>query len=141
MAITHQSYSVSEHFGFILRQVSQRYAAHFAAAFGDDLTSPQFSTLVTLLNTGPCSQNQLGRLVATDAATIKGIVDRLLKRGMVVTSTDPADGRMLIISLTKTGRAAAETSIDIVRNLNKDFLGSLTADEQERLLDLLRRLR
>jgi len=135
------SYSLSEHFGFILRQVSQRYAAQFAAAFGDDLTSPQFTTLVTLLNIGPCSQNQLGRLVATDAATIKGIVDRLLKRGLVITSTDPADGRMLIISLTKTGRAAAETSIDVVRRVNNEVLAPLTPDEQELLMGYLRLLR
>jgi len=30
-----------------------------------------------LTETGPCSQNLLGRLTAMDVATIKGVIDRL----------------------------------------------------------------
>ncbi len=74
-------YALDDQIGFILRKVSQRHTAIFAAAFAD-LTPPQWATLAKLYEEGPTSQNQLGRLVALDAATIKGIVDRLGARGL-----------------------------------------------------------
>ena len=70
-------YALDEQIGFILRKVSQRHTSIFTTAFGSDLTAPQWATLAKLFENGPTSQNQLGRLVALDAATIKGVVDRL----------------------------------------------------------------
>src|ERR1700685_364195 len=74
-------YILERQVGFILRQVSQRHAAIFAASIGDDLTPTQWATLAKLLERGPCSQNLLGRQTAMDAATIKGVVDRLSNGG------------------------------------------------------------
>jgi len=134
-------YNVPEQFGFILRQVSQRYAAIFAAAMQDDITGPQFSAIATLLFNGPCSQNQLGRMVATDAPTIKGVVDRLHKRGLVRTGTDPTDGRMVIISLTPEGEAKARASIEAVRHVGDTALAPLSEAERAVFIAMLRRLR
>src|ERR1700677_4014074 len=94
--------------GFILPQLSQRHAAIFAASIGDDLTPTQWATLAKLLERGPCSQNLLGRHTAMDAATIKGVVDRLSNRGIVETRPDPKDARRLVVVLTPAGREIAE---------------------------------
>src|SRR5271155_1555391 len=88
-------YHLDEQIGFILRQVSQRHAALFSAGIGDDLTATQWAVLAKLQERGPCSQNRLGRRTAMDAATIKGVVDRLGKRGLIETRPDPEDGRRL----------------------------------------------
>src|ERR1700745_1400993 len=85
-------YVLEEQIGFILRQVWQRHAAIFAAGIGANLTPPQWAALAKLAETGPCSQNQLGRLTAMDVATIKGVIDRLTARGLTETSADPQDG-------------------------------------------------
>ena len=50
------------------------------------------------------SQNELGRATAMDAATIKGVVDRLVKRDVVFTSASTKDKRRLLVDLTDTGR-------------------------------------
>ena len=99
-----QSYVLEEQIGFILRQVWQRHATIFAQEIGINLTSPQWAALAKLTETGPCSQNQLGRLTAMDVATIKGVIDRLTARGLTETALDPQDGRRLLVRLTRPGQ-------------------------------------
>ena len=90
------SYVLDEQIGFILRQVWQRHATIFAREIGINLTPTQWAALAKLTETGPCSQNLLGRLTAMDVATIKGVIDRLTARGLTETSPDPEDGRRLL---------------------------------------------
>ncbi len=71
------SYILDEQIGFILRQVWQRHATIFARDIGINLTPTQWAAMAKLTETGPCSQNLLGRLTAMDVATIKGVIDRL----------------------------------------------------------------
>jgi MarR family transcriptional regulator, lower aerobic nicotinate degradation pathway regulator len=102
------SYILDEQIGFILRQVWQRHATIFAREIGINLTSAQWAALSKLAETGPCSQNLLGRLTAMDVATIKGVIDRLTARGLTETSPDPEDGRRLLVSLTRAGQQLVE---------------------------------
>src|ERR1700744_450619 len=97
------SYILDEQIGFILRQVWQRHAAIFARDIGINLAPTQWAARANLAETGPCSQNQLGRLTAMDVATIKGVIDRLTARGLTETAPDPEDGRRLLVSLTRAG--------------------------------------
>ncbi|MGY4459604.1 DNA-binding MarR family transcriptional regulator [Bradyrhizobium sp. LB13.1] len=102
------SYVLDEQVGFILRQVWQRHSAIFSREIGTNITPTQWAALSKLVETGPCSQNQLGRLTAMDVATIKGVIDRLTARGLTETSQDPEDGRRLLVSLTRAGQQLAE---------------------------------
>ena len=63
--------------GFVLRQAQQRHTTIFAAEMIEGLTPTQWAALAKLREVGACSQNHLGRLTAMDAATIKGVIDRL----------------------------------------------------------------
>src|SRR5258708_1193679 len=80
------AYVLEEQIGFILAQVWQRHTTIFAREIGINLTPTQWAALAKLAETGPCSQNQLGRLTAMDVATIKGVIDRLSARGLTETS-------------------------------------------------------
>src|ERR1700726_2447845 len=102
------AYVLEEQIGFILRQVWQRHATIFAREIGINLTPTQWAALAKLTETGPCSQNQLGRLTAMDVATIKGVIDRLTARGLTETSPDLEDGRRLLVSLTRAGQQVVE---------------------------------
>jgi DNA-binding MarR family transcriptional regulator len=133
-------YILDDQVGFILRQVSQRHAAIFVAKIGDDLTPTQWAVLAKLLEKGPCSQNLLGRQVAMDAATIKGVVDRLSKRGLVDTRADPDDARRLVIVLTAEGRRLAQDTVERAEIITEETLAPLTRSERTTLLDLLRKL-
>jgi MarR family transcriptional regulator, lower aerobic nicotinate degradation pathway regulator len=134
-------YVLEENVGFILRQVTQRHVAIFTELMSDDLTPTQFSALVKLYEHGPFSQNRLGRLTAMDAPTIKGVIDRLTRRGLTATSPDPDDTRLLIVSLTGSGRELAERAIPRARRITEATLAPLSAPQQAQLLSLLKALR
>jgi len=135
------SYILDEQIGFILRQVWQRHATIFAREIGINLTPTQWAALAKLNETGPCSQNQLGRLTAMDVATIKGVIDRLSARGLTETSPDPDDGRRLLVSLTRAGQQLAEKAAPNALMISKETLAPLDARERETLLALLAKLR
>jgi MarR family transcriptional regulator, lower aerobic nicotinate degradation pathway regulator len=135
------SYILDEQIGFILRMVSQRHAAIFARDIGTNLTPTQWAALSKLAETGPCSQNLLGRLTAMDVATIKGVIDRLTARGLTETSPDPEDGRRLLVSLTRSGQQLAEKVAPNAFAISKETLAPLDAKERETLFSLLNKLR
>jgi MarR family transcriptional regulator, lower aerobic nicotinate degradation pathway regulator len=135
------TYVLDEQIGFILRQVSQRHAVIFARDIGIDLTPTQWAALAKLQETGPCSQNQLGRLTAMDVATIKGVIDRLTARGLTETSPDPEDGRRLLVSLTRAGQQLAEKAAPNALAISRETLAPLEPKEREVLMELLNKLR
>ncbi|MEA2883780.1 MAG: MarR family transcriptional regulator, lower aerobic nicotinate degradation pathway regulator [Bradyrhizobium sp.] len=135
------AYVLEEQIGFILRQVWQRHATIFAREIGINLTPTQWAALAKLVETGPCSQNQLGRLTAMDVATIKGVIDRLTARGLTETGPDPADGRRLVVSLTRAGQQLVEKAAPNALAISRETLAPLDARERETLVALLTKLR
>ncbi|CAG1008595.1 MAG: MarR family transcriptional regulator [Bauldia sp.] len=130
------AYRLQEQIGFILRKAHQRHVAIFAAHIGD-LTPPQFAALARLRDVGETSQNQLGALVAMDAATIKGVIDRLKARGLVTLSRHAGDRRRLMVGLTPQGREAVERLVPLAKTITAETLAPLTAREAETLARLL----
>ncbi|MCK1654571.1 MarR family transcriptional regulator [Bradyrhizobium sp. 149] len=135
------SYVLDEQVGFILRQVWQRHSAIFSREIGTNITPTQWAALSKLAESGPCSQNQLGRLTAMDVATIKGVIDRLTARGLTETSQDPEDGRRLLVSLTRAGQQLAEKVAPNALAITRETLAPLEAKEREMLMALLNKLR
>ena len=135
------AYVLDEQIGFMLRQVWQRHAAIFSREIGINLTPTQWAALAKLVETGPCSQNQLGRLTAMDVATIKGVIDRLTARGLTETGPDPADGRRLVVSLTRAGQQLAEKAAPNALAITRETLAPLDARDRETLVALLSKLR
>lgn len=133
-------YVLDRQVGFVLRQASQRHTAIFASLMVGDLTATQWAALSKLHEVGPSSQNQLGRLTAMDVATVKGVVDRLVNRGLLATQPDPADGRRLLVALTDKGRALAEEAMPVACRITEETLKPLSESERKLFLDLLSRL-
>ncbi|SCB16051.1 DNA-binding transcriptional regulator, MarR family [Bradyrhizobium shewense] len=134
-------YVLDEQVGFILRQVWQRHSSIFSRDIGTNLTPTQWAALSKLAETGPCSQNQLGRLTAMDVATIKGVIDRLTARGLTETSQDPEDGRRLLVSLTRAGQQLSEKVAPNALAITRETLAPLEPREREMLMALLNKLR
>jgi DNA-binding MarR family transcriptional regulator len=134
-------YVLEDQVGFILRQVSQRHATIFANLIPDDLTPMQFAALVKLLDDGSVSQNALGRLTGMDAATIKGVIDRLSARGYIEAHEDPDDGRLRLLTLTPVGRTVLENALPLASAITEETLAPLNQSERDLLLALLSRLR
>ena len=134
-------YALDRQIGFLLRQAQQRHTAIFARMMLEDVTPTQWATLAKLHEIGGCSQNLLGRHVAMDAATIKGVVDRLLARGLIVASADPADNRRLTIDLSERGRDFVQRAMPVAAAITEETVAPLDARERATLLALLDRIR
>lgn len=134
-------YVLEENVGFILRQVTQRHLSLFSAMMVEDLTPTQFSALFKLYKYGPCSQNRLGRMTAMDNPTIKGVIDRLTRRGLTVSGPDPTDARLLIVSLTTEGRAVIERALPRAQEITEATLAPLSSAQRTQFLSLLEMLK
>jgi len=137
---TEGAYLLDEQVGFLMRVASQRHTALFASRMIEGLTAPQFATLAKLREVGPCSQNRLGRLVFLDAATIKGVVDRLTGRGFVMIADDPLDKRRRAVALSERGHAVADAAVLVARDISAATLEPLTPDERRQAVMLLKKL-
>lgn len=133
-------YILDDQVGFLLRVAMQRHTAIFMSRMIKQLTQTQFAALAKLHEAGPCSQNQLGRLIYLDAATIKGVVDRLAVRGLVTALSDRRDRRRLAVALTARGKAVTEQAIRAAAEATAETLAPLTADEQRAVARLLKKL-
>ncbi len=135
------AYVLDEQIGFLLRQVTQRHTTIFMQLMGDGLTPMQWAVLAKLLEIGRTSQTALGRAVAMDAATVKGTVDRLVARGLVLRLQDAEDRRKLLVDLTAEGREAVLRNLDAAAAITRETLAPLTEDEARRLFLLLAKMR
>lgn len=134
-----QDYVLDRQVGFLLRRATQRHLAIFAAHI-PDLTPRQFAVLARLCERGPQSQNALGRATAMDAATVKGVVDRLRARGFVAATRDGEDRRRVMLAATETGSAAFERARGPAHRISAETLAPLAPAEREAFLDMLARL-
>ncbi len=134
-----RTYRLDQQIGFKLRVANQKHLEIFSAAM-PDLTPRQFAVLAKLLEDGTLSQNHLGRQVAMDAATTKGVIERLLRKGYVTSTPSETDRRRLDIALTDTGAAAARAAIGIARTISARTTRNLSDREVQRLLALLDKL-
>jgi MarR family transcriptional regulator, lower aerobic nicotinate degradation pathway regulator len=133
-------YILDDQVGFILRQAQQRHTTIFASLMIEELTPTQWAVIAKLAECGLCSQNLLGRQTAMDAATIKGVIDRLTKRGFTATTADPADGRRLLVALTPAGAAVYARAAPIAERITAATLEPLSEAEREAFVALLRRV-
>ncbi|GIK98886.1 MAG: transcriptional regulator [Alphaproteobacteria bacterium] len=134
------AYRLEEQVGFLLRRATQRHVAIFSARLGEDLTPMQWAALAKLYELGPTSQNRLGRNTAMDGATIKGVVDRLMGRGLMETRADPEDGRRRVVTLTESGQRLVKRCLSGAVAATDETLAPLTPSERNQLLGLLRKL-
>ena len=134
-------YTLEAQIGYVLRKAQQRASAIFARHFGrDQLTPMQWTTLVRIHERGSLSQNHLGRLTAMDPATIQGVVERLIERGLVTRIADPLDRRRKRLGLTQEGQRLVRRLVGQALKVSRDTLEPLGRRERTQVRALLERL-
>ena len=134
-------YVLEDQVGFLLRCAHQRGSEIFNAVMERFAVTPtQFAALAKLDDLGSVSQNQLGRLTRMDPATISGVVGRLIARGLVRQSPDARDARLVLLTLTPTGRAAVMEMKAAAAEVSRRTLEALKPAEAEALLRALAKI-
>jgi len=132
-------YELDKQIGYKLRLAQQRHVEIFSKEL-PDITPTQFSVMVRLRDDPNLSQNHLGRLVHMDAATTKGVVDRLIDRGWLQSKPSSVDRRRRNISLTARGSEFIDYAVMAAATVSEETLKPLNSSEQRQLLSLLDRL-
>ena len=100
--------------------------------------------LATLRRTGPPYRLRptefASTLMLTSSGTTKRL-DRLEQAGLITRAPDPEDRRATLITLTEAGHRLIDAVTEAHLDNERALLGALSADDQRRLADLLRRLR
>ncbi len=133
-------YVLEDQIGFLLRKANQRHRSIFTTQVEGRIAPQQFSVLVKLRELGSVPQNQLGRLVALDSATMAGVVKRLSDAGLVQSTKSPDDARFRMLKLTAKGRRQVEQVLPTAQRITELTLEPLTDDEARTLADLLARI-
>jgi MarR family transcriptional regulator, lower aerobic nicotinate degradation pathway regulator len=138
-ANTSLEYALDNQVGYKLRIANQKHLEIFAREI-PEVTPTQFAVLARLLEVGQVSQNHLGRLIGTDAATTKGVISRLAKNDYVDVLRSDADKRRLLISLTEKGVSATKQMIERAANVSALTTANLTTKQARKLNELLAKL-
>ena len=134
-------YLLEEQVGHLLRRAHQRHTAIFQANIGDQQLTPlQFAAMMKLADVGEASQNHLGRLTAMDAATMQGVIKRLIARDLITRRPDPDDRRRLLLTLTVPGQTLVDEATGRGHRISDETLEPLSPTERQTFLKLLRRL-
>lgn len=92
----------------ILLWESPTMQGQILAKTGETLDQPSHQTLRHLLAWGALRPTTLAESLGTGASNVSKILRRLEADGLVERSTDPTDRRASLVSLTESGRAAAQ---------------------------------
>lgn len=115
-----------------LRRITRAIDMHsrwMASHFG--LTVPQLVCLRTLAKQQDLTPSALSREVDLSQATITGIVDRLVKRGLVDRQRSETDRRRVTLSITDAGNTLLEASPSPLQERFLTQLSELPLDNQK----------
>ena len=103
-----------------------------------DLTVPQFYTLNALIEMGGTStMGALSKHVLQVSATMTGIIDRLVRDGLVQRSRSEEDRRAVHVEITPAGRELVARAWERAFDGMDDALGEMTQAELNRLHSVL----
>tara|TARA_A100001037_G_scaffold41370_1_gene32475 strand:- start:69 stop:542 length:474 start_codon:yes stop_codon:yes gene_type:complete len=127
--------------GFNLRCAHLALFQHFSATVGqEDITAPQFGTLLLIEANPGISQSAIAGALRFDRSTLVQIIDRLEGRDLVVRQVSPKDRRSHALRLTESGFALLEQLKELAISHEDDVAGALSTDERDQLIDLLKKL-
>ncbi|MEC7764558.1 MAG: MarR family transcriptional regulator [Pseudomonadota bacterium] len=121
-----------------LNQVSTQVFTKGMQAAGHDLTSVQFAAMDAIREEPGIDQATVAAKIAYDRATIGGVIDRLVQKGLVERTVSKRDRRAREVRLTPTGERLFADILPLVRALQADILPGLTDDQRATFLDLAR---
>jgi len=104
------------------------------------LTAVQAKVLIFMQDLERPTSQQLGEYCGLDAASLTGVVDRLIKLDLLERIPDLNDRRVNRIDYTQSGKTLAKKIKQKQEPANLDFMTKLSDSEQKQLRNLLHKL-
>ena len=105
-----------------------------------DLSPTQFAVLEMLYHLGPLCQSEIGGKLLKSRGNMTLVIDNLEKRGLVARQREEHDRRLVLVSLTRSGRQLIAVLFPQHAEAIALEMQVLTPVEQQTLGDLCRKL-
>lgn len=119
-----------------LHRVWQGINQIFERRMGDTLTLPQYLVLKAVNEEAGINQVMIAERTAIDRSTVTGIVERLVKKGLIKRRRARSDRRSYIVSLTKAGEETLQRAEVVVAELDRQIAGSVQKQKEDVLNEL-----
>ena len=129
-------------FGFVLYETARLLSKRFdqrSKALG--LSRAQCQVLAFLVYHEGINQAGLAELLELEPISLARLLDRMEQAGWVQRRPDPQDRRAWKLFITDKAKPLFAQMIDIGRNVRGEALNGFTAEEADKLMDLLLRAR
>lgn len=115
-------------------------AAQSLAAVESEVSLPQLRVLVILASRGPSSLNEVARSLGIHPSNATRACGKLADAGLISRREDPADRRLLHLSLTPAGERLLERVMDDRRRRIEELLAGVPSASRSQLATGLRLL-
>jgi MarR family 2-MHQ and catechol resistance regulon transcriptional repressor len=133
--------SSGTHLWLVLSKAHRALRTHAERSLeGMDMCLSDFAILELLLNRGPQPVNTIGQRIQLTSGSVTTAVDRLEERGWVGRSSDAADRRSRIVSLTPEGTQCIGEIFGHHREAMDRAAAGLTKGERTTLIQLVKKL-
>ncbi len=111
-------------------------AARSLADVAEEVTLPQYRALVVLASRGPQRVAELAEALAVAPPTVTRLCDRLVRKGLVRRRAGRTDRRQVHVTITDAGQQLVAEVTRRRRAEIAKLLAGLSADDQERMVEL-----
>lgn len=124
--------------GFLVRRLHQISVAVFLEGMGElQITPVQFGAMSIIAVNPGIEQVEVGIELGVDRANNGDVLNRLEKAGLIARQTAPHDRRTKSVFLTTKGRDLVLAANERFTEIQKRFLGPLTAAERKTFIALV----
>jgi DNA-binding MarR family transcriptional regulator len=99
------------------------------------LTGPQLWSIKMIADAGSIRVSDLSRKMYLHPATVIGILDRLIRLGLIKKTRSRTDRRVVHVSLTKAGKEVVERSPEVAQGMIVSGLEALSAQRLGKISD------
>jgi MarR family multiple antibiotic resistance transcriptional regulator len=129
------------HLGLLIHLANQfkdQLISHYFS--GADITPPQFKVLISIYK-GFTSPVEISKNLVMDAGAMSRMVDRMVKRDLIMRSPNPHDKRQVILALTDKGLAICDRfQNEALSSILGNLTARLTPDESRLLVELITKM-
>lgn len=124
--------------GIVFRRLANASHSMFHELSGqDDITGPQLTVLVTLIQNGPMIQSGMSKAVSMDKNTLAEMLRRMHERGLVSRTPLQSDKRAVLIAITEEGKRTASRLVEPAHAVGEALLAPLPPEYRPLFLKCL----